>query len=74
MARKRKASQPPPPVEDDMLELHRSGFVEWAPRPVMAVSASGDGSLAAALREDGDIELYDTASFYLVQVRQGMLR
>ena len=42
--------------------------MDWRPRPVAALAATGDGSLAAALREDGDVELYDTSTFACIQV------
>lgn len=51
-----------------LVELHRSRFVEWQPAGVAALAASGDGSVVAAAREDGDIELYETATSYCFQV------
>lgn len=51
-----------------VVALHRSRFVEWQPAGVAALAASGDGSLLAAAREDGDIELYETATGHCFQV------
>lgn len=51
-----------------LVELHRSRFVEWQPAGVVALAASGDGSLLVAAREDGDIELYETATSHCFQV------
>ena len=52
-----------------VVALHRSRFIEWQPAGVVALAASGDGSVLAAAREDGDIELYETATSYCFQVR-----
>ena len=57
-----------------MVELHRSEFVDWRPTPVISLAASRDGSLAAALREDGDIELYDATTFTCIQVAPSSMR
>ena len=41
------------------LALHRiSGPVPWSPASVVSMSASRDGSLCAAVREDGRVDLY----------------
>ena len=65
------------PSEDNaasagVVALHRSRFVEWQPASVVALAASGDGSMLAAAREDGDIELYETATSHCFQVRGKM--
>lgn len=49
----------PKPVVDDMVALHRSSFIQCQPSPIISMSSSSDGSLLAAARENGDIELYD---------------
>jgi U3 small nucleolar RNA-associated protein 4 len=51
-----------------VVALHRSRFIEWQPAGVVALAASGDGSVLAAAREDGDIELYETSTSYCFQV------
>ena len=55
-----------------VVELHRSRFVEWQPAAVVALAASGDGSVLAAAREDGAIELYETATTHCFQVRRAV--
>ena len=54
-----------------VVALHRSRFIEWQPAGVVALAASGDGSVLAAAREDGDIELYETSTSYCFQVGDG---
>ena len=53
-----------------MVVLHRSSFIEWQPTPVVALASSGDGSLTVAARENGDLELYETATSHCFQVRR----
>lgn len=53
-----------------VVALHRSRFIEWQPAGVVALAASGDGSVVAAAREDGDIELYEASTNHLFQVRK----
>jgi U3 small nucleolar RNA-associated protein 4 len=51
-----------------LIALHRSRFIDWQPAEVVALAASGDGSVVAAAREDGDIELYETTTSHCFQV------
>lgn len=67
--RPRAAEEAPPSA--GVVALHRSRFVEWQPAGVVALAASGDGSVLAAVREDGDIELYETTTSYCFQVQRG---
>ena len=59
------------PAEDGhsagVVALHRARFVQWQPAGSVALAASGDASLLAAAREDGDIELYETATNHRFQ-------
>ena len=46
-----------------MLELHRSRFVEWQPAAVVALAVTPGGLTVALARENGDLEIYDTADW-----------
>lgn len=52
---------------DGMVILHRARFIEWQPSAVVALTTSDDGSLTVAARENGDIELYEAATFQLLR-------
>lgn len=65
--RKNAAPAEPDRLSDGMVVLHRSTFVEWQPSPIVAMSASNDGSLSVAVRENGDVELYETSSLHYLQ-------
>ncbi|KAK9825655.1 hypothetical protein WJX81_005809 [Elliptochloris bilobata] len=49
-----------PSPKTDLTRLHRARFVAWSPTAIVALAASGDGTLLAAARESGDIELWET--------------
>jgi hypothetical protein len=57
-------------VDEGMVVLHRSTFIEWQPSPIVALSSSHDGSLCAAVRENGDVELYESSTLHRLQVRK----
>ena len=67
---KRKNAAPAEPdyLKDGMVVLHRSTFVVWQPSPIVAMSSSSDGSLGVAVRENGDVELYETSTLHYLQV------
>lgn len=48
--------------------LHRASFVEWKPSPIVDLACCRDGSMTAAVRENGDVELYETATLHQFQV------
>jgi hypothetical protein len=56
-------------ASEGLTVLHRCSFIEWQPSPVIDLASSGDGSLAVALRDDGDIELYEIQNSHCLQVR-----
>ena len=66
MPKKRNASQAE--HNEGMVVLHRSTFVDWQPKPIVSLASSYDGSLTAALRENGDVELYDSSTVHHLQV------
>lgn len=55
-------------VENDIIALHRARFIDWAPAAVTALSASSDGTVLAAARESGNIELWHTDHWSLALV------
>lgn len=56
------------PASAGVVALHRTRFIDWQPSGVVALAASCDGSLVAAGREDGGIELYETSTSHCFQV------
>jgi hypothetical protein len=69
-----KQAQPahkPPPGQPhaDLTWLHRARFAAWEPSAVVALAASGDGSLLAAARDSGEIELWETDTWTCTLVR-----
>lgn len=57
-----------PAAQPDILALQRGRFIKWQPSPVLCGAVTGDGSVAAVGREDGQIELWDTLSWQQLKV------
>ena len=55
--------------DSELTRLHRARFVAWSPTAVVALAATGDGTLLAAARESGDIELWETDTWTCTLVR-----
>lgn len=69
-AKQPKARPEPLPSPDaELTRLHRARFVAWTPTAVVALAASGDGTLLAAARESGEIELWETDTWTCTLVR-----
>ncbi len=58
---------------EDLVALHRVRFVPWQPTAAIASAATADGSLLAVARENGSIELWETATWTCFQVSQPTL-
>ena len=54
-------------AEDGCLALHCGKFVPWRPTAVLALAATGDGSVVALARESGDIEIWDTEIWHCIK-------
>ncbi|CAL8461915.1 g1446 [Coccomyxa elongata] len=52
---------------EDLVALHRVRFVPWQPTAAIASAATADGSLLAVARENGSIELWETATWTCFQ-------
>ncbi|KAK9855784.1 hypothetical protein WJX84_010494 [Apatococcus fuscideae] len=47
-----------------LVALHRTTLIDWQPTPIVALAATPDGTVLAAARESGDIELWETQSWH----------
>jgi U3 small nucleolar RNA-associated protein 4 len=45
-----------------MLEVHRCRQIDWAPSAIVALATSFDGTVVAAARENGAIEIWSVAA------------
>lgn len=66
--RRRTSGSDTPETRSSLLALHRARFVKWTPTPVVAMKASADGTVLALARASGDLEIWDTEYWTLVQV------
>ena len=55
-------------LPDDLVALHRVRFVPWQPTAVIAAAATSDGSVLAVARDNGSIEVWETATWTCFQV------
>ena len=53
---------------EDLVALHRVRFVPWQPTAAIATAATSDGSVLAVARDNGSIELWETATWTCFQV------
>ena len=65
--RKRPADAEEQAAEEGCLALHCGKFVPWRPTAVLALAATGDGSVVALARESGDIEIWDTEIWHCIK-------
>ena len=63
---KRKQSQISP--DEDLIALHRARIVEWSPTAVTALAATPDGTVVAAARENGCIEVWNAVHWQCIKV------
>ena len=62
---KRKRSTP---LDGELVTLHRARVVDWAPTAITALAATADGTVVAAARESGSIELWNTEHWQCMKV------
>ena len=63
-----KRKQPETATDIDLVALHRARIVDWSPTAVTALAASADGTVVAAARESGSIEIWSTAHWQCIKV------
>lgn len=64
-----KRKQPESSEYEHMVALHRARIVEWSPTAITALAATVDGTLVAAARESGSIEIWNTEHWQCIKVR-----
>lgn len=65
-----KRKQPETTTDVDLAALHRARIVDWSPTAVTALAASADGTVVAAARESGSIEIWSTAHWQCIKVME----
>lgn len=53
---------------ETFIALHRARMLDWSPSAVTALAATADGTVLAAARESGNIELWTTDHWSLAEV------
>ena len=51
-----------------MVALHRARIVEWSPTAITALAATADGTVVAAARESGSLEIWNTEHWQCIKV------
>lgn len=57
--RRREPERASQKAESGLATLHRARVADWQPAPVAHLATSSDGSLAVAVRDDGNVDFYD---------------
>ena len=57
---------------DTLIALHRARFFDWAPTAVTAIAVTSDGTVLAAARESGSIEIWHTDHWTHAVVRPSL--
>lgn len=63
-----KRKQPESSEHDRMVALHRARIVEWSPTAITALAATADGTVVAAARENGSLEIWNTEHWQCIKV------
>lgn len=63
-----KRKQPESSEHDRMMALHRARIVDWSPTAITALAATADGTVVAAARENGSLEILNTEHWQCIKV------